>query len=223
MRTSHLAAAAALTLAVSAASVNAQNNWTVISTAGSPDPVHTFDLSNPGFATQIGTVATNFNRGADYFATDSFYYFVSTDALNNPGDRGLWTWVNNTNTQLATIDFSDGGDGDASFDAANNRLFVTVDDQDATTGDSLYVWDNLGGTPTFTEIGETGLTQLIGCGHRSRQWQPVWLRQQHGRALHPRHLDRRADSRRSQWRKPLVDRRHGLQPRRLDAPARGRR
>lgn len=140
-----------------------QNDWTVISTAGSPDPVTTFDLSDPGGSqTLIGNVDGNFNRGMDYFGFDSFYYFVSTDTLNDPGDRGLWSWVGGANTQLATIGFSDTGDGDASYDFATSQLFVTVDDGDATDGDSLYVWDDLGGTPTFTEVGETGLTQLIG-------------------------------------------------------------
>jgi len=141
----------------------AQNDWGFISTGGSPDPVHTFDLSNfAGSVTQVGNAATNFNRGMDYDTRDSFYYYVSTDSLNDPGDRGLWYWDNGVNSQLATVPFSDSGGGDMSLDNTGSRLFVTVNDGDASAGDSLYVWDNLDGTPTFSEIGETGLDQLIG-------------------------------------------------------------
>ena len=47
---------------------NAQNNWAVIATPGSPDTVTTFDLANPGGTlNELGNVATNFNRGMDYF------------------------------------------------------------------------------------------------------------------------------------------------------------
>lgn len=97
----------------------------------------------------------------DFISTDSFYYFVSTDSLNDPGERGLWLYDEGSNTQLATIDFSDSGDGDATYDFSTNTFFVTVDDQDGTDGDSLYAWGNLDGTPTFTEIGETGLSQFM--------------------------------------------------------------
>ena len=93
---------------------------------------------------------------------DSFYYYVSTDALNDPGQRGLWYFDEGINTQLSTIPFSDSGDGDATLSANGSTFFVTTDDGDATSGDSLYAFSNLGGVPTFTEIGETGLSQIIG-------------------------------------------------------------
>lgn len=141
----------------------AQNNWSVISTGGDPDPISTFDLNDPpGTQTGIGFVDGNFNRGMDYFAENSFYFFVSTDSLNDPGDRGLWSWVNGTNTQISTIPFSDSGDGDATFDSFTNQFFVTVDDGDATAGDSLYVFAGLDGIVSFTEVGETTLSQIIG-------------------------------------------------------------
>ncbi len=149
------------TFGVTAALADA--DWGFISTAGSPDPVTAFDLADPGGSQQtLGSVDGNFNRGMDFNGPDSFYYFVSTDTLNDPGDRGLWFWNNNVNNQITTIPFSDSGDGDASLSNDGNRLFVTVDDGDGTAGDSLYVFGSLGGSATFTEIGETGLTQLIG-------------------------------------------------------------
>ena len=142
---------------------NAQNNWAVIATPGSPDTVSTFDLANPGGTlNELGNVATNFNRGMDYFAADSFYYYVSTDTLNEPGDRGLWSWVNGVNTQIASVEFSDATNGDATWDEATSRFYVVVDDQDDTVGDSLYVWENIDSSPTFTEIGETGVSAFIG-------------------------------------------------------------
>lgn len=142
---------------------SAQQNWGFISTAGDPDPVTVFDLADPGGSqSTLGFVDGNFNRGMDFVTENSFYYFVSTDALNDPDDRGLWFFDNGVNTQLGTIDFSDGGDGDATFDPSNNTFYVTVDDQDSTSGDSLYAWTDLNGTPTFTEIGEIGLSLLIG-------------------------------------------------------------
>ncbi len=142
---------------------NAQNNWTFIATPGSPDAITTFDLANPGGTlNQIGNVATNFNRGMDYFATDSFYYYVSTDALNNEGDRGLWSWVDGVNTQIASVEFQDGAGSDATWDEATSRFYVVVDDQDDIDGDSLYVWENIDSNPTFTEIGETGVISFIG-------------------------------------------------------------
>ena len=138
-------------------------DWGVISTAGDPDPVTAFDLNSPGASnTLLGHVDGNFNRGMDFYDEFQFYYFVSTDSLNQPGDRGLWRWDNNVNTQLFNIPFSDSGDGDATLSNDLTRFFVTVDDQDGTSGDSLYVFDNLNGAVTFTEIGETGLSQLIG-------------------------------------------------------------
>ncbi|MGP1273362.1 MAG: hypothetical protein ACTS22_08500 [Phycisphaerales bacterium] len=153
----------AIALMASAGAAHAQQNWGVISTAGDPDPVTVFDLADPGGSqSTLGFVDGNFNRGMDFVTENSFYYFVSTDALNQPGDRGLWFFDNGANTQLATIGFNDAGDGDATFDPSNGTFYVAVDDQDATSGDSLYAWTNLGGTPTFTEIGEIGLTQLIG-------------------------------------------------------------
>lgn len=152
----------AIALAASAGAAHAQQNWGFISTTGDPDPVTVFDLANPGGSqSTLGFVDGNFNRGMDFVTENSFYYFVSTDTLNQPGDRGLWFFDNGVNTQLATIPFNDSGDGDATFDPATGTFYVTVDDQDATTGDSLYAWTNLGGTPTFTEIGETGLSQFF--------------------------------------------------------------
>lgn len=146
-----------------AGTASAQLDWAVISTAGDPDPVTAFDLANPGGSnTLLGHVDGNFNRGMDFDSPNSFYYYVSTDSLNDPGDRGLWYWDNNVNTQLATIPFDDSGDGDATLSNDFSRFFVTTNDGDATPGDSLYVFDNLGGAVTFTEIGETGLSDLIG-------------------------------------------------------------
>jgi hypothetical protein len=168
MRTASTAAVSAAALIVSVVAAGsvarAQSlDWGIISTTGDPDPVHAFDLANPGASNvQLGLVQTNNNRGMDFFSRDGFYYFVSTDALNTPGERGLWRWDNGVTTQLFSHGFSDGGDGDATLSRDNTRFFVTVDDQDATTGDSLYVFDNLSGTPTFTEIGETGLGTLFG-------------------------------------------------------------
>jgi hypothetical protein len=141
----------------------AQNDWGFISTAGDPDPITSFDLTNPGGSNVLmGNVDGNFNRGMDFDTFNSFYYFVSTDSLNDPGDRGLWYWNNGVNTQLAGISFSDSGDGDMSLSNDFSRVFITVDDGDATSGDSLYVYDNLGGAITLTEIGETGLSQIMG-------------------------------------------------------------
>jgi hypothetical protein len=138
-------------------------DWGFISTAGDPDPVTAFDLADPGNSNVgLGFVDGNFNRGMDFNSQNSFYYFVSTDSLNDPGDRGLWYWDNNVNTQLATIGFSDSGDGDATLSNDFNSLFVTVDDDDGIAGDSLYVFNDLGGANSFTEIGETGLSSLIG-------------------------------------------------------------
>ncbi|MEL6796067.1 MAG: hypothetical protein AAFO89_04510 [Planctomycetota bacterium] len=157
----NLFAVAALVAASGVA--HAQNDWAVISTAGSPDPVTSFDLSDPvGSQSGLGFVDGNFNRGMDFISQDSFYYYVSTDTLNDPGDRGLWLFDNGVNTQLSTIPFSDAGDGDATFDPATNTFYVTTNDQDDTDGDSLYAFTNLNGTPTFTEIGETGLGGFIG-------------------------------------------------------------
>jgi hypothetical protein len=146
----------------------ADNDWGVISTGGDRDPVNSFDLANPGPSGSggsnmvMGFVDGNFNRGMDFDTRDSFYYYVSTDSLNDPGDRGLWYWNNGVNTQLFNTPFNDSGDGDASLNNNFSRFFITTDDGDAAAGDSLYVFDNLGGAVMFTEIGETGLTQLIG-------------------------------------------------------------
>ena len=146
-----------------AGAASAQNDWGFISTTGDPDPITVFDLENPGASnTPFGNVATNFNRGMDFDTVDSFYYFVSTDALNDPGDRGLWYFSEGTNTQLTTIPFSDSGDGDATLSADGSTFFVTASDGDATSGDSLFAFTNLNGSPAFTEIGETGLEQIIG-------------------------------------------------------------
>jgi hypothetical protein len=162
MRLSRLAFASASCLFV-ASTAHADPDWGIISTAGDPDPVHVFDLANPaGTVTQIGLLQTNNNRGMDFYARNSFYYFVSTDALNQAGERGLWRYDNGVTTQLFNHTFSDGGDGDATLSNDFSRFFVTVDDQDANVGDSLFAFDNLNGTVTFTEIGETGLGQLFG-------------------------------------------------------------
>ena len=159
----NLRIAACVALTAIAGSASAQLDWGFISTTGDPDPITVFDLENPGVSnTAFGNVATNFNRGMDFDSADSFYYYVSTDALNDPGERGLWYYSEGMNTQLATIPFSDSGDGDATLSANGSTFFVTTDDGDATAGDSLYAFTNLGGSPAFTEIGETGLTQIIG-------------------------------------------------------------
>lgn len=154
------AGAAALACAGSAV---AQLDWAMISTTGDPDPVTAFDLNNPGASNStIGFVDGNFNRGMDFDTYDSFYYYVSTDSLNQPGDRGLWHWDNGSNTQLFNTPFNDSGDGDATLSNDGTKFYVTTSDGDATSGDSLYVFENLGGAVTFTEVGETGLEQLIG-------------------------------------------------------------
>jgi len=154
-------AASAAALSLCAGSAVAQE-WGVISTAGDPDPVTGFDLADPiGSQVNLGFVDGNFNRGMDFDSPDSFYYYVSTDVLNDPDDRGLWRFDNGVNTQLFIAPFSDAGDGDASLSADGSTFYITVDDQDGIAGDSLYAFTNLGGTPTFTEIGETGLGQFM--------------------------------------------------------------
>lgn len=138
-------------------------DWGFISTTGDPDPVTVFDLNSPGASNLgIGFVDGNFNRGMDFSGEFEFYYYVSTDSLNDPGDRGLWRWDNNVNTQLFNTSFSDSGDGDATLSNDFSTFYVSTDDGDGTAGDSIYAFENLGGAVTFTEIGETGLTQLIG-------------------------------------------------------------
>jgi len=155
--------AACVALSATAGAASAQLDWGFISTAGDPDPITVFDLENPGVSnTLFGNVATNFNRGMDFDSMDSFYYFVSTNALNDPGQRGLWYYSEGTNTQLATIGFDDSGDGDATLSADGSTFFVSASDGDATSGDSIFAFSNLNGVPTFTELGETGLEQLIG-------------------------------------------------------------
>lgn len=145
------------------ASAQAQGlNWGVISTSGDPDPIHAFDIGNAASPTLLGNVATNFNRGMDFDSYNSFYYYVSTDSLNQPGDRGLWRWNNGVNTQLFNTGFSDSGDGDATLSRNGNTFYVTTNDGDATAGDSLYAFNNINGAVSFTEIGETGLSDLIG-------------------------------------------------------------
>jgi hypothetical protein len=161
--TAALAAGAAVVLSIGTSARAQSLDWGIISTTGDPDPVHAFDLANPGGTiTQIGLTQSNNNRGMDFYSRDAFYYFISTDALNQPGERGLWRWDNGTVTQLFSHGFSDGGDGDATLSNDFSRFYVTADDQDATPGDSLFVFDNLSGSVTFTEIGETGLTQIFG-------------------------------------------------------------
>ena len=147
-----------------ASTARGQNlDWGIISTGGDPDPVHVFDLANPGASNvQLGLLQSNNNRGMDFFSRDGFYYFVSTDALNQPGERGLWRWDNGAMTQLFSHSFNDGGDGDATLSNDGRRFYVSVDDQDGIVGDSIYVFDNLSGSVTFTEVGETGLGSLFG-------------------------------------------------------------
>lgn len=155
--------AACVALSATAGAASAQLDWGFISTTGDPDPITVFDLENPGASNVLfGNVATNFNRGMDFDSMDSFYYFVSTDSLNDPGERGLWYYSEGANMQLATIPFSDSGDGDATLSTDGSTFFVSASDGDATSGDSIYAFSNLNGVPTFTEIGETGLEQLIG-------------------------------------------------------------
>jgi len=162
MRSVHFAGIAVL-MAASVNIARADLDWGIISTSGDPDPVHVFDLANPGASNVLlGMTQTNNNRGMDFYSRDAFYFFVSTDSLNQPGERGLWKWDNNVTTQLFNTPFSDSGDGDATLSNDFSRYYVTVDDGDATTGDSLYAFDNLNGAVTFTEIGETGLTTLFG-------------------------------------------------------------
>jgi MYXO-CTERM domain-containing protein len=154
---------AVLALFLCAPAAMAANDWAVISTGGDPDFITSFDINNPGGSNlNIGTVDGNFNRGMDFDSYSSFYYYVSTDSLNDPGDRGLWRWDNGANTQLFNTPFSDSGDGDATLSNDHTKFYITTNDGDATTGDSLYVFDSLTGAVSFTEIGETGLTDLIG-------------------------------------------------------------
>ncbi len=156
-------AIAAFALVGGAAYGSSALSWGIISTTGDPDPITVFDLADPaGSQANLGFVDGNFNRGMDFDSENSFYYFVSTDSLNDAGDRGLWYWNNGTNTQLFNTPFSDSGDGDATLSNDASTFYVTVDDGDATSGDSLYAFTNLGGVVSFNEIGETGLTQFIG-------------------------------------------------------------
>lgn len=150
-------------IVVASAGQAVAQDWAFISTAGDPDPVTGFDLSDPtGSQVTLGFVDGNFNRALDFDTQNSFYYFVSTDALNDPGDRGLWRWNNGVNTQVATIGFSDSGDGDGTLSADGRTFYVSVQDDDGTSGDSIYEFTDLGGTVMFNEVGETGLSQLIG-------------------------------------------------------------
>lgn len=150
-------------VAIAASVASAGNDWAFIFTTGDPDQIISFDLGNQlGSQTSLGFVDGNFNRGMDFDTYDSFYYYVSSNVLNDLGDRGLWYWNNGVNTQLATTGFDDGGDGDASLSRDRRTFYVTTDDGDGTAGDSLYAFSNLGGAVSFTEIGETGLSQLIG-------------------------------------------------------------
>ncbi len=146
-----------------AGAAHAQLDWGVISTTGDPDPITVFDLSNPGGSNaNLGFVDGNFNRGMDFDSPTSFYYYVSTDTLNDTGDRGLWRWDNGINTQLATQSFSDSGDGDATLSNDRNTFYVSTSDGDAIDGDSIYAFQNITGAVSHVEIGETGLSQLIG-------------------------------------------------------------
>src|SRR5262245_37245621 len=100
----------ALVLGSAAGTASADLDWGIISTTGDPDPVHVFDLANPGASNvQLGLTQTNNNRGMDFYTRDAFYFFVSTDALNQAGERGLWRWNNGVTTQLFNTPFSDGG------------------------------------------------------------------------------------------------------------------
>jgi hypothetical protein len=148
---------------ISASPAFAGLDWGFISTAGDPDFVTVFDLADPAPSrVDVGQVATNFNRGMDYYNPNAFYYYVSTDSLNSPGERGLWKWDNNVNTQLFNHSFNDSTDGDATLSNDLSKFYVTTSDGTAPAGHSLYVFDNLGGAVTFTEVGKTNLNQIIG-------------------------------------------------------------
>ncbi len=156
-----LAAASLLALAGSASAQTL--DWGLITPSGDPDPIIVFDLADPaGSATGLGFVDGNFNRGMDFDTPDSFYHFVSTDALNDPGDRGLWYWSEGLSVQVLTIPFSDSGDGDATLSNDGETFYVALTDDDGIAGDSIYAFTNLSGAVSFVEIGETGLGQLIG-------------------------------------------------------------
>ncbi len=151
-----LAGAAALALLSSSAL--AAQDWGFISTVGDPDPVTYFDLADPaGSQTPAGFVDGNFNRGMEFFSPDEFYYVVTTDALNDPDDRGLWVWKENTNTQLFVNPFSDSSDGDIALSGDGDTLFWLLDDGSPT--DTLYKYEGLiSGNISLTRIGETGVT-----------------------------------------------------------------
>lgn len=154
---------AAALLTATGASYAQDLDWGFIGTLGSPDNVSVFDLDNPTDSLQIlGSVDGNFNRSMDFVSADLFYYFVSTDSLNDKGDRGLWRWENGVNTQIATIPFQNGEDGGGTLSADHGTFYITIDDGDDTAGQSLYAFENLDGTPTFTEVGETGLVRITG-------------------------------------------------------------
>jgi hypothetical protein len=133
----------------------AADDWGFISTAGSPDTAYTFDLTSPAAITPLGPVDGNFNRGMDFDSPDSFYYYVSTDALNDPGDKGLWYWKNGVNTQLFANSFVDGTDGDLALSNDGDKAYITVDEGDDV---ALWVYEGLiSGSITLTKVGLTGL------------------------------------------------------------------
>jgi len=137
----------------------------VINALGNPDPVHVFNLDDPGKASSvIGHTQGSFSRGMDFDSIHSFYYYVSTETGNDPGDRGLWYWDNGVNTQLFQTPkrFDDTSDGDMTLSGDGTKLYVTVDNNDKAPGHSLAVFENLDGDITFREIGETKLQSLVG-------------------------------------------------------------
>ena len=161
MHARHILTVSAAALSGSAGLASAQLDWTFVPTTGSPDPIIAFDLSDPvGSQTQIGTTAGNFNRGFDWADFNTAYYHISSDTLNNPGDRGVYRWdaMTNTSTQVFQFGFQDAGTGGGDF--FNGSYYLTIDN--GSGSDSLYRYDNLGGTVTETLIGDTGLSNLQG-------------------------------------------------------------
>lgn len=137
----------------------AQGSWTAVGVTGDPDPLYSFDLSDPaGSLAQFGTLAGNFNRGFDWSDQNTAYFHVSTDTLNDPGDAGIYRYdaMSNTSTQLAAFGFSDNGTGGGAY--YDGGYWLTIDD--GTGGDSLYRYDL--GSGMMAKIGDTGLTNVQG-------------------------------------------------------------
>ena len=122
--------------------------------------VRTFDPAAPGgalplFASGLGS----WNTGLDFYDSARFYYYKSLGS-----QRGLWHFdsVTNVNTLVlstASLVPSSINDGDVTYH--NGRVYVSLVDEPGT-GFSLYAFDNLDGVVTKTDIGSTGLGQLMG-------------------------------------------------------------